>query len=248
MKIVCLIPARYGSSRFPGKPLAILAGKPMIQHVYERAKCAKLLSYVAIVTDDKRIFEAVKNFGGEVLMTSSSPRSGTDRVAEAANILGMDADDIVVNVQGDQPLFEPAQINEVVEPLLADPLLPMATLIYRIHREEEIFHPHAVKVVFDERHFALYFSRATIPYVRDRGKKANYYKHHGIYAYRKAFLDIFMNLPPGKLEQWESLEQLRALESGYKIKVVESHFDSLEVDSLEELKEAENLIYKCGES
>ena len=248
MKIVCLIPARYGSSRFPGKPLAILAGKPMIQHVYERAKCAKLLSYVAIVTDDKRIFEAVKNFGGEVLMTSSSPRSGTDRVAEAANILGMDPDDIVVNVQGDQPLFEPAQINEVVEPLLADPLLPMATLIYRIHREEEIFHPHAVKVVFDERHFALYFSRATIPYVRDRGKKANYYKHHGIYAYRKAFLDIFMNLPPGKLEQWESLEQLRALESGYKIKVVESHFDSLEVDSLEELKEAENLIYKCGES
>jgi len=169
-------------------------------------------------------------------------------VAEAANILGMDPDDIVVNVQGDQPLFEPAQINEVVEPLLADPLLPMATLIYRIHREEEIFHPHAVKVVFDERHFALYFSRATIPYVRDRGKKANYYKHHGIYAYRKAFLDIFMNLPPGKLEQWESLEQLRALESGYKIKVVESHFDSLEVDSLEELKEAENLIYKCGES
>ncbi|MDP2725159.1 MAG: 3-deoxy-manno-octulosonate cytidylyltransferase, partial [Syntrophales bacterium] len=194
MNVVCIIPSRYHSTRFAGKPLADLCGKPMIQHVYERVMQSKTLSYAAVATDDERIFAAVEKFGGQAVMTSPRHRSGTDRIAEAVAGLGLNEDDIVVNVQGDQPLFEPSQIDEVAGPLLADPAISMATLIYKIVRGAEIFHPNAVKVVFDCEHFALYLSRATIPYVRDRGKRASYYKHHGIYAYRKSFLDIFTRL------------------------------------------------------
>jgi 3-deoxy-manno-octulosonate cytidylyltransferase (CMP-KDO synthetase) len=214
----------------------------MIQHVYERVIQSKTVSYAAVATDDARIFEAVQRFGGQAVMTSPRHRSGTDRIAEAVAGLGLQEDDIVVNIQGDQPLFEPSQIDEVAEPLLADASLPMATLIYKIVRGEEIFHPNAVKVVFDGDHFALYFSRATIPYVRDRGKRASYYKHHGIYAYRKSFLDTFTRLPEGKLERLEALEQLRALEHGYRIKVVETVHDSVEVDTPEELKRVSDII------
>lgn len=242
MSVVCIIPSRYRSSRFNGKPLADLCGRPMIQHVYERVMQAKTLSYAAVATDDERIFAAVEKFGGRAVMTSPRHRSGTDRIAEAVAGLGLAAEDIVVNIQGDQPLFEPAQIDEVAAPLLADPSLPMATLIYKIVREEEIFHPHAVKVVFDSDYFALYFSRATIPYVRDRGMKTDYYKHHGIYAYRKAFLDTFTNLPEGKLEKLEALEQLRALEYGYRIKIVITEHDSVEVDTPEELARVRDII------
>jgi 3-deoxy-manno-octulosonate cytidylyltransferase (CMP-KDO synthetase) len=242
VKVVCIIPSRYQSTRFPGKPLADLCGKPMIQHVYERVIQSKTVSRAAVATDDARIFEAVQRFGGQAVLTSPRHRSGTDRIAEAVAGLGLQEDDIVVNIQGDQPLFESSQIDEVAEPLLADASLPMATLIYKIVRGEEIFHPNAVKVVFDGDHFALYFSRATIPYVRDRGQQASYYKHHGIYAYRKSFLDTFTRLPEGKLERLEALEQLRALEHGYRIKVVETVHDSVEVDTPEELKRVSDII------
>ncbi len=235
MKVVCIIPSRYESTRFPGKPLADLCGKPMIQHVYERVLRARTLSYAAVATDDKRIFAAVQGFGGQAVLTSAKHCCGTDRIAEAVANLGLAENDVVVNIQGDQPLFEPVQIDEVAGPLLADASLPLATLIYRILREEEITHPNAVKVVFDADHFALYFSRATIPCVRDGGP-ADYYKHHGIYAYRKSFLDTFTRLPQGKLERLEALEQLRALEHGYRIKVVVTEHDSVEVDTPEELQ------------
>jgi 3-deoxy-manno-octulosonate cytidylyltransferase (CMP-KDO synthetase) len=241
-KVVCIIPARYESSRFPGKPLADLCGKPMIQHVYERASKAKVLPYVAVATDDEKIFQTVKKFGGNAIMTSVTHRSGTDRIAEAVKSLELSANTIVVNIQGDQPLFVPAQVDEVIAPLIADPAIVMSTLIYKIILNEEITHPHAVKVTFDKDYFALYFSRATIPYVRSGKMKADYYKHHGIYAYRRDFLDIFTKLPEGKLEKLEALEQLRALEYGYKIKVVITSYDSVEVDNKQELEKVRQII------
>ena len=244
MKVICIIPARYDSTRFPGKPLADLCGKPMIQHVYDRVVKAKTVSHVAVATDDEKIFEAVRRFGGQAIMTSARHKSGTDRIAEAASKLDLSDSDVVVNIQGDQPVFEPSQIDEVAKPLLDDPTIPMSTLIYKIVREEEITHPNAVKVVFDKDHFAIYFSRATIPYVRDKGNKASYYKHHGIYAYRCAFLKTFARLPEGVLEKLEALEQLRAMEHGYRIKVVETLYDSVEVDTPQELERVRGLIDK----
>ena len=241
-QVVCIIPSRYESSRFPGKPLADLCGKPMIQHVYERVLRAKSVSSAAVATDDERIFRAVRAFGGRAVMTSPRHRSGTDRIAEAADQLALGEDAIVVNIQGDQPLFEPVQVDEVVGPLKDDPSIPMSTLIYRIIRDEEITHPNAVKVVFDNRFFALYFSRATVPFVRDPDKKAGYYKHHGIYAYRRAFLRTFTALAEGVLERLEALEQLRALEHGHRIRVVITPHDSVEVDTPAELERVRRLI------
>lgn len=240
--IVCIIPSRYESSRFPGKPLADLLGKPMIQHVYERVAKARAVPYVAVATDDQRIFDAVKKFGGNAVMTSAAHRSGTDRIAQAVQSLNLSADAIVVNIQGDQPIFEPVQVDEVIAPLIADPAAVMATLIYRIVLDEEITHPHAVKVVLDHENNALYFSRATIPYVRDKKLQADYYKHHGIYAYRRDFLDTFTKLPEGKLERLEALEQLRALEYGYKIKVAITPHDSVEVDNEQELDRVRRIL------
>jgi len=234
-KVVCIIPARYQSSRFEGKPLADICGKPMIQHVYEKAAGFDLVSHVAVATDDERIFARVQEFGGNAVMTSPRHRSGTDRIAEAVDGLDLDDEDIVVNIQGDQPLFVPSQIEEVARPLLDDPSLKFSTLIYKIQREEEIRHPNAVKVAFDKDHYALYFSRATIPYDRDRKERVPYYKHHGIYGYRRSFLSIFTSLEVSFLERTEALEQLRALENGYRIKVVETLHDSVEVDTPEEL-------------
>ncbi len=248
MKVVCVIPSRYESSRFPGKPLADLCGKPMIQHVYERVLKAQIVSYAAVATDDERIFYAVENFGGHAIMTSTEHLSGTDRIAEAVSVLDLEDSDIVVNIQGDQPLFEPVQIEEVVRPLMEDPTVPMSTLIYKIVRDEEITHPNAVKTVFDHNHFAVYFSRATIPFVRDKGQEASYYKHHGIYAYRKDFLHTFTRLPAGILEKLEALEQLRAIEHGYRIKVVETLYDSVEVDTPRELDRVRSLLKKKGDS
>lgn len=240
--IVCIIPSRYESSRFPGKPLADLLGKPMIQHVYERVARAKAVPYVAVATDDQRIFDAVKKFDGNVVMTAPTHRSGTDRISEAIKSLNLSADAIVVNIQGDQPIFEPVQVDEVIAPLMADPEAVMSTLVYRIVRNEEISHPNAVKVVMDSENNALYFSRATIPYVRDRKLTADYYKHHGIYAYRRDFLDTFTRLPEGQLEKLEALEQLRALEYGYKIKCVITPHDSVEVDTREELDRVRRIL------
>ena len=246
MRIVCVVPSRYESSRFPGKPLADLCGKPMIQHVYERVLRAKTVTEAAVATDDQRIFDAVEKFGGRAIMTAARHRSGTDRVAEAATVLGLEDNDIVVNIQGDQPIFEPVQMDEVVEPLLVDPSIPMSTLIYRIVREEEITHPNAVKTVFDKDQFALYFSRATIPYDRDHVHESGYYKHHGIYAYRRHFLETFARLPQGFLEKLEALEQLRALEYGYRIKVVVTAYDSAEVDTPAELARVRDIIFSGG--
>jgi 3-deoxy-manno-octulosonate cytidylyltransferase (CMP-KDO synthetase) len=243
MKIICVIPARYESSRFEGKPLADICGKPMIQHVYERVLKSDTVSYAAVATDDERIFGAVKKFGGNVIMTSPQHRSGTDRIAEAISTIDDIEDaDIIVNIQGDQPIFEPSQIDEVAGPLIEDPSVDMSTLIYRIIREEEITHPNAVKVVFDRDGFAIYFSRATIPYVRKSGSEGSYYKHHGIYAYRKSFLMTFTSLEEGYLERIEALEQLRAIEHGYRIKVVETPYDSVEVDTPEELERIRKIV------
>ena len=240
--IVCIIPSRYESSRFPGKPLADLCGKPMIQHVYERVAQARAVPYVAVATDDQRIYDAVKKFGGNAVMTATTHRSGTDRISEAVKSLNLSADAIVVNIQGDQPIFEPVQVDEVIQPLIDDATVVMSTLIYKIILDEEITHPHAVKVVFDHENNALYFSRATIPYVRDKKLKTDYYKHHGIYAYRRDFLDTFTQLPEGKLEKLEALEQLRALEYGYKIKVVITPHDSVEVDNQQELDRVRRIL------
>jgi len=240
--IVCIIPSRYESSRFPGKPLADLCGKPMIQHVYERVGRARAVPYVAVATDDQRIYDAVKKFGGNAVMTATTHRSGTDRISEAVKTLNLSAEAIVVNIQGDQPIFEPVQVDEVIQPLIDDPTAVMSTLIYQIVLDEEITHPHAVKVVFDHENNALYFSRATIPYVRDKKLHADYYKHHGIYAYRRDFLDTFTRLPEGKLEKLEALEQLRALEYGYKIKVVITPHDSVEVDNQQELDRVRQIL------
>jgi 3-deoxy-manno-octulosonate cytidylyltransferase (CMP-KDO synthetase) len=243
-KVVAIIPARYHSNRFEGKPLAKIKGKPMIQQVYERAVRSPLLSRVAVATDDERIADTVRSFGGEVVMTRAEHVSGTDRLAEAATLMDISEQDVVVNIQGDQPMFAMEVIDQVARPLLDDPALPMATLIYKIIREEEIDDPNHVKTVFDRHGKALYFSRAPIPFQRDPHKPPppTYYKHLGFYAYRKGFLLTFVSLPEGEWERFEKLEQLRALEYGYDIKVVLTEYDSVEVDTPEDLKRVEALM------
>lgn len=243
-KVVAIIPARYHSNRFEGKPLAKIAGKPMIQHVYDRARSVAMLSRVAVATDDQRIADCVRSFGGEVIMTRSDHVSGTDRLAEAASIMGISEQDVVVNIQGDQPLFEAEVVSQVASPLLADPSLPMATLIYKIVRQEEISDPNHVKTVFDRHGNALYFSRSPIPFQRNPEEPVapTYYKHLGFYAYRKGFLLTYVNLPEGEWERFEKLEQLRALEYGYSIKVVLTEHDSIEVDTPNDLKRVERML------
>ena len=245
---MAIIPARYKSNRFPGKPLARINGKPMIQHVVERALQVSILSKVCVATDDARIAEAVVDFGGDVVMTRENHVSGTDRLAEAAEKIGLAEGDIVVNIQGDQPFFPGRVVEQVAVPLLDDPDLDMSTLIYKIVRKEEINDPNHVKTVFDRDHFALYFSRSAIPFQRnpEEASVPTYYKHLGFYAYRKRFLLEYVALPEGEWERFEKLEQLRALENGYKIKVVLTEHDSVEVDTEEELQRVAELM-KQGE-
>ncbi len=226
--ITAIIPARYDSTRFPGKPLALIAGRPMIEWTYANAKKCKLLSAVIVATDDSRIAAAVEGFGGDVCLTSSEHPSGTDRIAEAADKLDLPADSIVVNIQGDEPLIRPATVRSVIEPLLEDDSLQMSTASYRIRKDEEIDNPNIVKVVTDKKGCALYFSRSLIPY--SSGKREVFYKHIGLYGYRKSFLARFSGLEPSPLEKREKLEQLRALENGFKIMVVKSDSDPVEVD------------------
>ncbi|MCF6290015.1 MAG: 3-deoxy-manno-octulosonate cytidylyltransferase [Desulfobacterales bacterium] len=243
-KVVAIIPARYHSNRFEGKPLALIAGKPMIRHVYERAKSISLLSRVVVATDDDRIVDCVLSFGGEVVSTSPEHASGTDRLAEAATLLDIPEQDVVVNIQGDQPLFPAEVVEQVAAPLLADPALPMSTLIYKIIRPEEIDDPNHVKTVFDRNGRALYFSRSPIPFQRDPGSEnlPTYYKHLGFYAYRKGFLLTFVGLPQGEWERFEKLEQLRALEYGYAIKVVLTEHDSIEIDTPWDIVRLEEIL------
>ena len=243
-KVVAIIPARYHSNRFEGKPLALIHGRPMIQHVYERAVSVGLLSRVVVATDDERIAACVHSFGGEVVLTRPDHCSGTDRLAEAATILDIPEQDVVVNIQGDQPLFPPEVVEQVAGPLLEDPALPMSTLIYRIVRPEEINDSNHVKTVFDRNGRALYFSRSPIPFQRnpEEERKPTYYKHLGFYAYRKGFLLTFVSLPEGEWERFEKLEQLRALEYGYTIKVVLTEHDSIEVDTPNDLRRVEAIL------
>ncbi len=243
-KVVAIIPARFHSNRFEGKPLALIMGKPMIQHVYERATAVDLVSLVAVATDDPRIADCVRGFGGQVVMTSSEHVSGTDRLAEAATLLDINEQDVVVNIQGDQPLFDQSVVEQVARPLLDDPALPMSTLIYKIIRAEEIEDPNHVKTVFDINGTALYFSRSPIPFQRnpDEPVAPTYYKHLGFYAYRKGFLLTFVGLPEGEWERYEKLEQLRALEYGYRIKVILTEHDSVEVDTPRDLERVEELF------
>ncbi|MDD2462420.1 MAG: 3-deoxy-manno-octulosonate cytidylyltransferase [Desulfobulbus sp.] len=243
-KVIAIIPARYQSNRFEGKPLALIQGKPMIQHVVERAQRVDLLSQVVVATDDERIAKTVGGFGGSWVMTRRDHATGTDRLAEAASLLDIADQDVIVNIQGDQPLFPAEIVEQVARPLITDPSLPMSTLIYKIVRPEEIPDPNHVKTVFDCHSNALYFSRSPIPFQRDpdESEVPTYYKHLGFYAYRKGFLMSFVDLPEGQWERFEKLEQLRALEFGYTIRVVLTDHDSVEVDTPKDLLRVEELL------
>jgi 3-deoxy-manno-octulosonate cytidylyltransferase (CMP-KDO synthetase) len=243
MRVFALIPARYGSSRFPGKALAPILGKPLIQWVYEQAKKVPGLDGLYVATDDTRIKEAVEAFGGKALMTRADHPSGSDRLAEAAALLNLAPEDIVINIQGDQPVFPPELVRQLAALLQRDCSAVMATPARRVTDPALAQNPHVVKVVFDHRGRALYFSRSPLPYWRD-GDKPYYFKHIGIYAYRVEFLKNFVTLPPGRLEEAEKLEQLRALEYGFPIHVVETIGDTLEVDTPADLARVEEFLRK----
>jgi 3-deoxy-manno-octulosonate cytidylyltransferase (CMP-KDO synthetase) len=237
-KILGVIPARHASVRFPGKVLARISGKTMLQHVFERASQARYLSSLLIATDDPRIAAEARTFGAPVRMTREDHPSGTDRVAEVASAHPAE---VVVNIQGDEPLIDPAAIDAAVLSLLGDPDVPMGTLKRRISDPEDVNNPNVVKVVTDLRGNAIYFSRSPIPYIRGEGEAAHF-KHIGLYIYRRDFLLAYSDLPVGTLEQAERLEQLRALENGYKIRVVETDYDSIGVDTPEDLDHVSRLF------
>ena len=239
MKVLCIIPARYASTRLPGKPLREIAGKPMIVRVYERALQARFVQDVVVATDDERIRTGVEAHGGHAVMTGADHATGTDRLAEVA--ARMTDYDLIINVQGDEPLIEPSVIDALVEPFLADDRLAMATAKTEITDEEEQENPNNVKVITDKSGNALYFSRARIPYARVPGAKV--YKHIGIYAYRRDFLLAYARMAQTPLELSESLEQLRALENGYRIRVVETDAVFIGVDTEEDLA-AVNEVYR----
>ncbi|MCD6489929.1 MAG: 3-deoxy-manno-octulosonate cytidylyltransferase [Thermodesulfobacterium sp.] len=240
MRKVIIIPARYDSARFPGKPLASLWGKPMIQHVYERALASEI-SEVYVATDDKRILNEVTRFGGKAILTGKEHTCGTERVAEASNILGLNDEDLIINLQGDQPLFPSEYFSLLVKPLLFSSDIHISTLATPIKTLKDLENPNKVKVVLDNKGRALYFSRSPIPYFMPPGKEPLYLKHIGVYTYTKGFLDKFINLPQGELEKSERLEQLRALEHGYKIAVTVVPKDVPEVDTPEDLEYIKNL-------
>ena len=240
MKIIGVIPARYGSTRLKGKPLKDICGKPMIQHVYERVCKSRLIERVIVATDDERISDVVKDFGGEVVITSINHPTGSDRVAEV--IQNIDCD-IVVNIQGDEPLIMPEIIDEIAMALVADNEIEMSTGAYQVF-EEKMFHdPNLVKVVTDNNGFALYFSRSLIPYPRQSGT-LEVFEHIGIYAYRKEFLLKYIQFEDTPLSTTESLEQLKVLENGYRIKVVKTIHDykAVSVDTEDDLNEVRRIV------
>jgi len=232
------VPARFESTRLPGKPLAQIAGKPMLQHVYERTCAVRGVDRVLVATDDDRVAAAVRAFGGEVVMTRASHPSGTDRIAEVAE--GLTAE-IVVNVQGDLPFLDPDMVDAAIAPLTADAALPMATVKTAIRTQAEMDNPHVVKVVTARNGDALYFSRSPLPYWRDEAGPDLGFRHIGLYVYRRAFLLRFAQLAPTPLERAEKLEQLRALEWGYRIRVAETGWHGIEVDTPEDLERARAL-------
>ena len=244
MRVLCVIPARYASTRLPGKPLRDIAGKPMICRVYERAVQAEKIEKALVATDDQRICDAVESHGGNAMMTSKDHPTGTDRLAEVA--AAYENMDVIINVQGDEPLIEPALIDELAGLFEDAPELMMATVMTELKDEEEARNPNNVKVITDKTGYALYFSRSLIPYPRNPGK-APVFKHIGIYAYRREFLLRYAKLSPTPLEQAESLEQLRALENGYRIKVLKTDCRFVGVDTEEDLALV-NQIYSEGKN
>ena len=240
MKILCVIPARYASTRLPGKPLADIAGKPMICRVYDRAVQAKCLSEVVVATDDQRVLQAVEAHGGRAMMTAKDHPTGTDRLAEVA--AAYPDIDLIINVQGDEPLIEPSIIDALAAAFDGDADLKMATVMTEITDEAEQMNPNNVKVVTDKNGYALYFSRSLLPYPRYR-KGVPVYKHIGIYAYKREFLLHYAKMAPTPLEETEALEQLRALENGYRIKVIRTDHRFVGVDTAEDLAMV-NKIYR----
>jgi len=250
VKATIVIPARYASTRFPGKPLAPLRGKPMIQWVYERRLLARLASRVLVATDDERIADAVRAFGGEFVLTRADHPTGTDRLAEVASGLTCD---LIVNVQGDEPLIEPEMIDQAISPMLDDPGLQMGTLCAPLGGPEDFLDPNVVKVVRDRNGMALYFSRAPIPWPRDHAQdlegawnKCLAFKHIGLYVYRREFLLRFPGMPQTPLERLESLEQLRVLEHGIGIRVAETAHAATGVDTPEDLRRVEQILDEGG--
>jgi 3-deoxy-manno-octulosonate cytidylyltransferase (CMP-KDO synthetase) len=233
--VTAIIPARYASTRLPAKPLIDLCGKPMIQHVYERTKQATLVTNVIVATDHGEIAATVRAFGGECVMTAADLRSGSDRIAAVAK--NLTRADIIVNVQGDEPLIAPQMIDEAIHPMIDNPKIDVATLVKKIDAAEDIVNPNVVKVVMDIAGNAIYFSRAPIPYVRNAAevtgnhKQNIYYKHIGLYVYRKEFLLDFASWKESTLEHTEKLEQLRIIEHGFRIKATITHYDSIPVDT-----------------
>jgi 3-deoxy-manno-octulosonate cytidylyltransferase (CMP-KDO synthetase) len=245
VRAIGVIPARWGATRFEGKVIANLLGKPVIQHVWENAKKARTLDDLVVACDDERIMKVVEAFGGKAVYTSPNQPSGTDRLAEVVNPLDVD---IAVNIQGDEPLMKSLMIDNLVLALEEEKTAQMATMMKRIEDDTELTNSNVVKVVADKNGYAIYFSRYAIPYNRtsetDQKKRPVYYKHIGIYAFTKDFLFTFRNLPHSALENAEKLEQLRALENGYKIKIVETKFDTIGVDRPEDLKRAEEALLR----
>ena len=260
MKAIGIIPARWKSSRFEGKVLADILGKPMIQHVWERAKESRVLDDIIIATDSEEVIKVAQGFGAKAVYTSKDQPSGTDRLTEVVNPIDVE---VVVNIQGDEPLIHHTMIDSLANTLLEDKSTPMATIVKKITEKHELMNPNVVKVVVDKDGYALYFSRSPIPYVRKTDEQHSvldihawfsthpfdggaecYRKHIGIYAYTKDFLFIYTNLPKSKLEEAEKLEQLRVIENGYKIKTIETEFDTIGVDTPEDLKKVEEILKK----
>jgi len=237
--VVGVIPARYASQRLPGKPLVDLLGKPMVQRVYEQARKATLLNRILVATDDRRVADVVRGFGGEIAMTSTDIKSGSDRVAAVARVT---EGDIFVNVQGDEPLIAPGMIDEVVSLVLQDGEADVGTLVRRIDSLSELTSPSIVKVAFGTDRYALYFSRSPIPFLRDEPdqskwlERQSFYKHIGIYVFRRGFLLKYAQLPESPLERAERLEQLRILERGHRIKVGITQYDSIPIDTEEDVR------------
>jgi len=242
-EVVIVIPARFGAMRLPGKPLVSLAGKPMIQRVYERAKLATLASRVIVATDDERIMKAVASFGGTARMTRADHRTGTERVAEVA---AHEKGDVFVNVQGDEPLLDPVAVDTAVKALLEEPAASIATVATPIKTPGDIMDPNVVKTVLDFDNNGLYFSRAPIPWVRDTASKiqVRHLKHLGLYVFQRDALLEYPTLPQGELERIEQLEQLRWLENGWKIRVAEVEHDAVSVDVPEDVARVEKLLQK----
>jgi 3-deoxy-manno-octulosonate cytidylyltransferase (CMP-KDO synthetase) len=240
-KVLAVIPARHASTRFPGKPLASIAGRPMIQHVVDRVREAERVSRIVVATEDERIKKAVESFGGEAILTRPDHRTGTDRVAEVATHIEAE---IYVNVQGDEPLIDPGTVDALVEAMFENSDTKIATPCSAISQPNDIMDPNIVKVVRDFDNNALYFSRAPIPWVRDRGESvaARHWKHLGLYAFRRDALLEFPTLPPGELERIEQLEQLRWLENGFHIAVIETDYDAVSVDVPGDIERVEKLL------